>query len=462
MPKSVITHHVYTPGPAAAVKRRSSWRDACRRLYDKGPRWRVEIIVGLLLLTLVTFGAGYLQKAACYQDGYYNGSTQYIRMCYSDLAYLYTERGFAESSWPYTGDASLRERYPEVMEYPVGISYWAWGTAQLTHAITHPDVPDRATLTRDELRARDDVRREIPVYTMINAIGLGIVTLLTAWFLIKACRKKPWEMVGFALAPTLALTALINWDLLAVACVAGALWAWQSARFSSRYSRYWLVLMGVMIGLGTAIKLYPVFLLGALLVICMRRGRMQAFVLVTLAACLTWLGMNLPAMLSSMSDWLYFWSFNGARGADLGSLWLMLSQMTGGMSLELVNKLSFALFAVWCVGVLWLGLKSPQKPRFAELGYLIVVGFLIFNKVYSPQYVLWLLPLAVLAVPRLRDILIWQAGEIVYFACVWWYLGGYIAGSMPIFYWTAILIRIAAELYLVWRIIQRFYRSPRR
>ena len=48
-------------------------------------------------------------------------------MCYSDLPYLYTGRGFVELHWPYSDDAQVRAR--RVMEYPVGISYWAFGTA---------------------------------------------------------------------------------------------------------------------------------------------------------------------------------------------------------------------------------------------------------------------------------------------------------------------------------------------
>ena len=57
------------------------------------------------------------------------------------------------------------------------------------------------------------------------------------------------------------------------------------------------------------------------------------------------------------------------------------------------------------MGVLVIGLlrAPPTTPRLAQLGFLIVAGFLLVNKVYSPQYVLWLLPLAVLARPRWRD-----------------------------------------------------------
>jgi hypothetical protein len=58
----------------------------------------------------------------------------------------------------------------------------------------------------------------------------------------------------------------------------------------------------------------------------------------------------------------------------------------------------------------------------------------------------------VLARPRWRDQLIWQGGEIFYYASVWWYLGGHLepgGGGDPGFYWLAIIVRMAAQLYLV-------------
>jgi uncharacterized membrane protein len=117
-----------------------------------------------------------------------------------------------------------------------------------------------------------------------------------------------------------------------------------------------------------------------------------------------------------------------------------------------VNAGSWLLQGLWCLGVLALGLKAPQTPRLAQLGFLIVAGFLLVNKVYSPQYVLWLLPLAVMARPRWRDQIIWQAGEVLYFASVWWYLGGALdsaGGGDAGFYWLAILVRMLCELWLV-------------
>jgi hypothetical protein len=58
----------------------------------------------------------------------------------------------------------------------------------------------------------------------------------------------------------------------------------------------------------------------------------------------------------------------------------------------------------------------------------------------------------VLARPRWRDLLVWQAGEVLYFAMVWFYLGGYTAsatsGGQDRLYSLAILIRVTAEVYL--------------
>jgi uncharacterized membrane protein len=240
--------------------------------------------------------------------------------------------------------------------------------------------------------------------------------------------------------------------------VAGAFWAWARGR---------PVLTGVMIGLGTATKLYPLFLLGAVLVVCLRERRLRTFGTVTLAAVLTWLVANAPVLLTSFEQWKVFWSFNSDRGADLGSLWLVWQQSGHTVTPGTINLVSWVFFALVCLAVLVLGLRAPRTPRVAQLAFLVVAGFLLVNKVYSPQYVLWLLPLAVLARPRWRDLLIWQAGELVYFAAVWFYLGEYTASSVSgepdKFYWLAIVLRVAAQLYFVTMVVRdvlRPWRDP--
>jgi uncharacterized membrane protein len=213
------------------------------------------------------------------------------------------------------------------------------------------------------------------------------------------------------------------------------------------------VLTGVLIGLGTATKLYPLLLLGGVLVLGLRERRLRPFLLALGGAVAAWLVANAPAYLTGPEQWKVFWSFNDDRGADLGSLWLIWQQTGHQIDASAINLASWIWFGASCVAILALGLLAPRTPRIPQLALLIVASFLLVNKVYSPQYVLWLLPLAVLARPRWRDMLVWQAGEIVYFVAVWFYLGGFTAsaasGEGDHAYWWAIGIRVLAELWLM-------------
>ena len=415
----------------------------------------------LLALTALCVALGMVQKGNCYDDTWQDGTARYTHMCYSDLPYLYTGRGFAELNWPYSDDQQVRDRF-SVMEYPVGIAYWAWGTAYVTHWLNgSPDLEPRYAAQVDDVSGWPKVQREMRIFVIVNALGFAVLALLSTWLLAGVNPRRPWDAAAFALSPALLLTGLVNWDLIAVAFVAGALWAWSRDR---------PLLTGILIGLGTATKLYPLFLLGGVLVICLRQRRFRAFGVAVVGAVAAWLLANLPALLTGPSEWKVFWSFNSERGADLGSIWLVVQQALDKtpdpftFEPHTINVVSWLFFGLWCLGVAALGLTSPANPRLAQLGFLLVAGFLLINKVYSPQYVLWLLPLAVLARPRWRDLLIWQAGEVFYFAAVWWYLGGFLApagGGDAGFYWAATLLRMAAELYLVAMVVRDLW-DPRR
>jgi uncharacterized membrane protein len=407
----------------------------------------------VLLLTGVCFALGMVQKTSCHDATWGDEQSRYSHMCYSDLPYLYTGRGMVEHTWPYSDDPQVRERFA-VMEYPVGISYWAWGTAWATHLLSGlPDLSDRYDQDPGALWGDPEVQREVRLFVVVNAVGFAVLALATAWLLTKVNPRRPWDAAVFALSPALALTGLINWDLLAVAMVAAALWAWATGR---------PVLTGVLIGLGTATKLYPLFLLGGLLVICLRDRRLRDLGRATGAAAAAWVLANAPAYVTGKDQWRVFWEFNSDRGADLGSVWLVIAQAADRtIEASTINAWSWAIFGLWCLGVLVLGLRAPETPRLAQLGFLIVAGFLLVNKVYSPQYVLWLLPLAALARPRWRDQLVWQGGEVLYFAAVWWYLGGYLApagGDDAGFYWVATGVRMLAELYLVALVVRDIWR----
>ncbi|MEU8958920.1 glycosyltransferase 87 family protein [Streptomyces sp. NPDC048518] len=356
------------------------------------PSWWTPVRI-IALVALGMFALGMIQKMPCYNGAWFFGaSSQYTHACYSDIPHLYQGRGFADGLVPYfdklPGDM-------EYLEYPVLTGVFMEVASWLT--------PGSGSIQHQE-----------KIYWMVNAGILMACTAVLALCVAQTHRRRPWDALLVALAPALALTATINWDLLAVALTAAAMLMWSRAR---------PLAFGVLLGLATAAKLYPVLLLGPLLILCWRAGRWRAFGVALAGTVGTWLIVNLPVILLAGDGWSKFYTFSKERGVDFGSFWLILSQrMDSPLSTDTVNTLATILMLLACLSVGALGLTAPRRPRFAQLAFLVVAAFVLTNKVYSPQYVLWLIPLAALARPRWRDFLIWQACEVAYFLGIWMYL----------------------------------------
>ncbi len=439
--------------------------------------WWTPVRVLLAVFTVV-FALGLVQKYPCGATNWSDNDVRYRSMCYSDVPYLYTGRGFAEQRWPYADDAlrygaselgasvpgepgsgALESAVPapryQPMEYPVLISYFAWAASKLTALVpSGPAQEIRAQTPVDGLWGLPGMAREVNTYFLITAFLLMLCGLGAVFFLSGASPGRPWDAMAFAASPVLLVGGLVNWDLLAVLFTAGALWAWSRDR---------PLLAGVLVGLGFATKLYPIFLLGAFLIDAIRRKQAYLVALSIATGTFAWIVVNVPAILGNLGAWKVFWTFNSDRAADLGSLWLVLEQRGVHTSAHGINVVSGAGFAFACAGIFFLGLAAERRPQVAQIAFLVVAAFLILNKVYSPQYVLWLLPLAVLARPRWRDLLIWQACELVYFGSVWLYLGGWLepsAGTNPTAYQAAIVIRVLGELYLVALIVRDIWTAP--
>jgi uncharacterized membrane protein len=219
-----------------------------------------------------------------------------------------------------------------------------------------------------------------------------------------------------ALSPSLLLTAYINWDLLAVALAALGLAAWSARRPA---------LAGAMLGLAIAAKFYPLLFLGPLVLLCVRAGRGRAMGRMLAGTAGAWLAVNVPVMVFAWDGWVEFYGFSQKRGIDWGSIFFVLQDH--GLSdlasdTDRLNLVGTGTFLVLAAGIAVLALAAPRRPRLPQLMFLVLVAFMLPNKVWSPQYVLWLLPLAVLARPKVPAFVLWQAGEVVYFFGIWWYL----------------------------------------
>jgi uncharacterized membrane protein len=129
---------------------------------------------------------------------------------------------------------------------------------------------------------------------------------------------------------------------------------------------------------------------------------------------------NLPFVLAAREQWLTFFRFNAERPPDWDSLWFVVCErLQAGASCSwpaaVVNVLSVVAFA-GLAALLWLARRrrDPDFPRWS-FAFPLLVAFLLTNKVYSPQYGLWLLPWFVLALPDLRLFAAFEVADVAVF-----------------------------------------------
>jgi uncharacterized membrane protein len=363
-----------------------------------GRFWSAGRIV--LALTCLTLALHWLQKSPCRRGETWVGYGQLAKFCYSDVVALYgAEGGLSQGGIPYLD-------YP--LEYPVvtGIFMSLIG------------LPVNAIGTRWSIN-------EFTWFYDLTALGLAVFAVASVAMILSLRRRRPWDAAMFAVAPALLLTATVNWDLLAIGLAVGGVYAW---------SRRYPTAAGILLGLGAAAKLWPGFLLLPLLLLGLRTGQNRPVWTAVRAAVVSWLAVNLPVALAdltanqSLDNWLRFMRLNTERPIDWGTFWYVgqyldrnLSggqgpfQWLGANVDPYLNWLSYGLFGLACLGIGWLALAAPRRPRLAALAFLVVAAFLLFSKVWSQQFVLWLVPLAVLARPRWGAFLAWQIAEVAYF-----------------------------------------------
>ncbi|MGH3492072.1 MAG: glycosyltransferase family 87 protein [Sciscionella sp.] len=380
-----------------------------------GRHWFFTPLRAVLLAAMITMMLGWFVKAPCIQqtgDGHggltldWTAHRQYVAMCYSDIVPLYSAEHLNTGAFPYkdswtqqatdaNGHTHQQRRY---MEYPVLTGMFQWGNAKLASSW-------------ERLAGSGLLPTGLPVavYFDITAFFLALAWIVTVWAVAATARRRPWDAMLVALSPLVIDQLFTNFDALATAFAATGILAWARRR---------PVLAGMLLGLGGAAKLYPLFLLFPILLVCLRSGRLREGLRAIAAAALSWLVVNLPILANYPRGWSEFFRLNGGRGADPDSLYNVIAGLTnwsGFAHVSTLNTVVAVLFVLCCIGIGWLALAAARRPRLAQLAFLLIAAFLLTSKVWSPQYSLWLVPLAALALPRWKIIITWMVID----ALVW-------------------------------------------
>ncbi|MFI9507121.1 glycosyltransferase family 87 protein [Nocardia sp. NPDC052566] len=453
----------------------------------------------LFLFTVVFLALGWFSKAGCIQqtgtaDGSltldWNNGRQYVAMCYSDTVPLYGAERLNEGAFPYkkkwveqTPEGDRETRY---MEYPVLSGLYQYAAMQVAKSW------DATPLLPGAL--------QVVIYFNVIAFGLALAWLVTVWASATLAGRRVWDAALIACSPLVIVHAFTNFDALATAFAATGLLAWARRR---------PVLAGVLLGLGGAAKLYPLLLLGPIVVLAMRSDPMQrtpsahlgirlrdvdswdslmlwvretpyrtsilssrplgAAGLTVAAGIGTWIAVNLPILALYPTGWREFFRLNTTRHADPDSIYNVITSFTGWPGFDgnlshaepptILNLVSLLVFVAACALIGYIGLTAPRRPRLAQLCFLVIAAFLLTNKVWSPQYSLWLVPLAVLALPHRRILLAWMTIDaLVWVPRMFYYLGLDRKGLPEQWFTGTVIVRDVAVIALCALIVRQIYR----
>ena len=372
----------------------------------------------VLLLALLASLLSFAKFNHCAATGW-QSPDQYVHACYSDIPALYGERGLDKGVWAYSAGA-------DSVEYPVIQGAVMWFTAKV-------------------------IPRGINNYFYGSALLLALLFIFISFITFKI---KPEFGYLLPLAPAAVASLYINWDLWAIATMMLAIyWFDRKAEVAS----------AIALGIAISTKFLPIFLLIPIAIIFFRQEKIAKFLKYAAIAVATFALINLPVALTTPVGWWRFYDLNLNRGSDWGSVWYSLSNL--GLDLTHQNYLSVLCLAIGLTALVIFLLQLRTPPTLAHTAIFVMIIVMAVSKVYSPQYVLWLTPLAAIALIDRRDLTIfwfWQGAEVIYHLAIWQHLAQVTGAKfgLPVVAYSAIaLVRIGASLILLVRLAARHQSS---
>jgi uncharacterized membrane protein len=276
--------------------------------------------------------------------GYRNWS--FSTLTYSDILALHEDRGGGAHPLPYLKDK---------IEYPVllGLSMWWPSVVQ----------PNRAG------------------YFALTFLLLAICAVLSLYLIGTFPNAKPWF---FAASPALVVYSALNWDLLGILPLILGIWLWARGR------EHWAAFA---LSIAVWTKFFPVLVLGVLLVVATRKSWKHALRLAGIFVAVT-LALNLPFAIAAPANWRWFFEYNRIREIE-PSLYLLLGNVSAKGFAPTANTISAAVTLAAAAAIALYELRTRRLEALPAACALVCVFFTV-NKVYSPQYWLWVVALTAL------------------------------------------------------------------
>lgn len=319
---------------------------------------------------------GWWTKAHCLVDGGWQDVEQYTRWCYTDVYPLWRAEELDKGAVPY---------FDHEVEYPVLTGAQMYLGQQAVRLLGGGGV------------------RFYTVTSLINGAA-ALATLLA----LAATGLPRRRLLWWTAVPTFIVYVTLNWDPVAVLLLTLAVLAHLRGRNA---------LAGVAAGLGVAAKATPGVVIPFIALGLLRARRVRAALVHVGAAALAWTLCNVGIAVAAPEGWLEFFRLNRRRPADFDSLWYLAEQLRGArFDVATLNLVSGALvLAGWAV-IAVIGSRRRRPCDTWALALPALVWFLLANKVYSPQYSLWLLPLMALSLRRLAPFAAFCVADLTVFA----------------------------------------------
>jgi len=342
---------------------------------SKKPLRKKEKIPTLILISIVLGGI------SLYHNWY--GDLSDIRLFYS----LHFYDG--QHLWPYTDKILIGRNYVQhPVEYPAltGLIMWL-----ISFLVTPSDTA------------------AFSYYRITAALQICLFAIST--FLISKLSNYRSGLY-FVLAPAVLYSLNRNWDIWAIATMLLSIYFFEKRKFQ---------LSAILLAVSIATKFFPLVLMLPIVIIFLQNRQTIMLFKYFLTTFSVWTAINLPFAIIDFDGWAYFYRFSFERSFGSPSIFEVISILLPSVKLNLIHF--YVLNFIVLTMLIYFFVKLKSMLTLAATSFFVMFGFILFNKQYSMQYIIWLSALAVISMSYIKNqnqkllaftYILWQVFELAF------------------------------------------------